>query len=294
MVFDPVQRRCRHAHQGPDSVRPSAVLPGRDLSGHTQGRAQFKLVRDERTEAVIFDRGKLPAKGETMKGIVSLLKLLIVDDDLASLELMSEVFTSLNAEVWPISDSEKALALVNQQRFDGIFLDLSMPSPDGFRLACVIRKSSWNKSTPIVIVTGLEDRQAMQEVFSLGATFFLQKPVDRQKLITLYRTVRGGMLENRRRYVRVPLQTDVTCTAGSRTTNGVSWNLSQGGIQVETGQLQTGETVRLSFRLPVLDKVIDVEGVVVWSKESRQGIQFTKVSARDQESISAFVDAVDK
>jgi CheY-like chemotaxis protein len=40
------------------------------------------------------------------------LKLLVVEDNLASLELMTEVFTSLKAEVRPISDSEKAVAVV--------------------------------------------------------------------------------------------------------------------------------------------------------------------------------------
>lgn len=222
------------------------------------------------------------------------LKLLIVEDDVASLELMTEVFTSLKAEVCPISDSEKAVRLVNQQRFDGIFLDLDMPSPNGFQVAGMIRKSSWNKSTPIVIVTGLESREVMQKTFSLGATFFLQKPVDRRKLSALFRSVRGGMLENRRRHTRVPLQSDVTCTLGTRTLTGVSWNLSQGGIQVETGQLTTGQTVRLVFRLPVSDKAIDVMGLVVWSKETREGIQFTSVSPRDQESIREFVDMVEK
>ena len=77
-----------------------------------------------------------------------------------------------------------------------------MPSPNGFQLARLIRKSSWNKSIPIVIVTGREERQTLQELFSIGATFFLQKPVDRQKLSALFRTVRGGMLENRRRQAR--------------------------------------------------------------------------------------------
>jgi hypothetical protein len=75
---------------------------------------------------------------------------------------------------------------------------------------------------------------------------------------------------------------------------GVSWNLSQGGIQVEIGHLPPTETVRLSFRLPVSDKAIDAVGVVVWSKETRQGIQFTNVSADDREAIGEFVDSVEK
>lgn len=82
------------------------------------------------------------------------LKLLVVEDDSANLELMTEVFTSLKADVCPISDSKKAVGMVNQEKFDGIFLDLEMPDLNGFDLARLIRKSSWNKSTPVVIGTG--------------------------------------------------------------------------------------------------------------------------------------------
>src|ERR1700741_231074 len=177
------------------------------------------------------------------------LKLLIVEDNIASLQLMTEVFTSLRAEGRPISDSEKAVGVVNQEKFDGIFLDLEMPKLNGFELARLIRKSSWNKSTPIVIVTGRDERQTMRDAFALGATFFLQKPVDRQKLSVLFRTVSGGMLENRRKYIRVPLQTEVICLVGSRTIRGVTWNLSQGGMQVEAAGLRVKDTVRASLRL---------------------------------------------
>ena len=62
------------------------------------------------------------------------LKLLVVEDDLASLELMVEVFTSLKAEVHPVSDSEKAVDMINQGKFDGIFLDLEMPNINGYDL----------------------------------------------------------------------------------------------------------------------------------------------------------------
>ena|SRR5438094_195933 len=110
------------------------------------------------------------------------LKLLIVEDDIASLELMAEVFTSLQAEVRPVGDSREAVALIDDQKFDGIFLDLEMPNLHGFELARRIRSSSWNKTTPIVIVTGRDEGQTMQEAFAMGATFFLLKPVDRQKL----------------------------------------------------------------------------------------------------------------
>ena len=222
------------------------------------------------------------------------LKVLVVEDDLANLELMTEVFTSLKAEVRSISDSEKAVGVVNQEKFDGIFLDLEMPNLDGLDLARLIRKSSWNKSTPIIIVTGREERQTMQAAFAIGATFYLQKPVDRHKLGALFRMVSAGMVENRRKYTRAPLHADVTCTVGSRTLRGVSWNLSRGGMQVEVGGLQANDAVRLSFQLPVSAVAVDGAGIVVWANEQRQGIQFTKVSPQCQESIRQFIAEVEK
>jgi len=222
------------------------------------------------------------------------LKLLVVEDNIPSLELMTEVFESLKAEVRPISDSEKAAAVVNQEKFDGIFLDLEMPNLNGFDLARLIRKSTWNKSTPIIIVTGSDDRQAMQDAFAIGVTFFLQKPVDRQKLSVLFRTVSGGMIENRRKYTRTPIQAGVACTVGSRTLRGVSWNLSQGGMQVEVDDLKLKDIVRLSFQLPISGVTIDVAGIVVWGKEKRQGIQFTNVSAQSQQSIRQFMAEVER
>jgi CheY-like chemotaxis protein len=222
------------------------------------------------------------------------LRLLIVEDDLASLELMTEVFTSLKAEVRPVSDSEQAVGMVNQEKFDGIFLDLEMPKLNGFDLARLIRKSPRNKSTPIIIVTGRDERHTMQEAFAIGATFFLQKPVDRQKLSTLFRTAIGGMLENRRRNTRVPLKTEVICTVGSRTIRGTAWNLSEGGMQVEASDLQSKDKVRLFFRFPVSGISIDVIGTVAWVGEKRQGIQFTTLSAEAQRSIREYIAEVEQ
>jgi CheY-like chemotaxis protein len=217
------------------------------------------------------------------------LRLLIVEDDLASLELMEEVFVSLKADVHGINESGKAAELVNKQRFDGIFLDLEMPSMNGFDLARWIRNSSWNRSTPIIIVTGSDDRQTMKQVFASGATFYLQKPVDRQKLSNLFRTVRGTMYENRRRFVRVPLHTEVVCSIDARQLKGVTWNLSQGGMQVDVGPLKAGQVARISFCLPSSGIRIDATASVVWSSEKRQGLKFEHVTSKHEQAIRDFI-----
>jgi CheY-like chemotaxis protein len=221
------------------------------------------------------------------------LKLLVVEDDPSSLELMSEVLESLDAEVRPFSDSQKAAVLVHQEKFDGIFLDLEMPSLNGLALAQEVRTSSRNRSTPIVIVTGRDERDTMNQAFATGATCLLQKPIDKRKLAVLFRAVRGTMVENRRRYARVPLQTEATCTVGSKVAKGRTWNLSQGGIQIEAGHLKAGDKVRINFRLPTSGVTIDTHGTVMWEKEERQGIQFIKLSNAAHEAIRQFISQVE-
>jgi CheY-like chemotaxis protein len=222
------------------------------------------------------------------------LKLLVVEDDAPSSELMGEVLTSLKARVWSANDGQNAASLINRETFDGIFLDLEMPDMHGFDLARNIRQSLWNRSTPIVIVTGHDERSTMQQAFAVGATFFLQKPIDRRRLTTLFRAVRGVMLENRLRHVRVPLRADLTCTHDSTTVPGISWNLSQGGILIEIAcNLKVGDEVRLSFRLPVSGKQIEGFGQVVWVSGNRRGVRFTKMNPQCSGAIKDFIAEVE-
>jgi uncharacterized protein (TIGR02266 family) len=172
---------------------------------------------------------------------------------------------------------------------------MEMPRMHGLELAGCIRKSPSNQTTPIVVVTGSEEKAIMQQAFARGVNFFLQKPIDRRKLSGLYRAARGVFLENHRRYVRVPLRTEVICSDGPRTIRGMSWNLSQGGILIDAGTgLKSGDPVRLSFRLPVSNDQIDAMGTIVWTSETRQGIRFTKLSDPNARALKDFIIEVEQ
>jgi len=121
------------------------------------------------------------------------LRILVVEDDLPSLELIYEVLLSLDVEVFPASDSERALTVAQNEKFDGIFVDLNMPRIDGFRLMKAIRSAGWNQRTPFIVLTGMGDPDTMKRAFAAGATFFLRKPIDRRQLTSLLNTTRGTM-----------------------------------------------------------------------------------------------------
>jgi c-di-GMP-binding flagellar brake protein YcgR len=97
------------------------------------------------------------------------------------------------------------------------------------------------------------------------------------------------MVDNRRRYARVPMQTEVTCSVGSNTARGRTWNLSQGGMQVEVGSLRPGDQTRVAFRLPNSSKEIEAMGTIVWASDTRQGIQFSEITEQNHEAIREFI-----
>ena len=119
------------------------------------------------------------------------MKLLVVEDDPHTLELLHEVLTRLGAEVHAMADSRQAVTLISQEKFDGIFLDLQMPNLDGFELARRVRCSFPNKATPVVVITGSGDKASMERAFQMGTTLFLQKPADRAKLANLLKIISG-------------------------------------------------------------------------------------------------------
>jgi hypothetical protein len=112
---------------------------------------------------------------------------------------------------------------------------------------------------------------------------------DKQKPRYVFRTVSARMLAHRRRYTRVPIRAQVTCIVDSRTMRGVSWNLSQGGMQVQVSDLKPKEGVKLSFRLPVSGVAVDAVGAVAWGDEKRHGIQFTYLGAQSRQSILQYI-----
>src|ERR1700751_1092671 len=98
-----------------------------------------------------------------------------------------------------------------------------------------------------------------------------------------------GMFHEQRASPRVSMRAQVICVANSQTTRGVSWNLSQTGIQVEEGSLKPKETVRLSFRLPDSGVAIEAVGIVSWEHNKRRGIRFIDVGIQSRRSISQYI-----
>ena len=179
------------------------------------------------------------------------LRVLAVDDDPDVLEVFKTVVGALGWEVVAMTDSRAAAQRILQEKFDLVALDLRMPNLDGFELTERVRASNSNRGIPILMFTGFDDIETMRKAFAVGVTFYMPKPLNVQKLRGLFKAARGVMLQERRRYIRLPLRQSVTCHSGGKRFTVRSVDLGQGGILLETScGLVEGDIAEVEFALP--------------------------------------------
>jgi len=122
----------------------------------------------------------MPAKN---KPAVPRHRLLIVDDEESVRLLRARHATKgLKAEVQLAGTCEEALHLAGNYAYDAILRDLMMPGIGGFEVLKAIRAGSANMSTPILIISAMEDLATNDRCLAAGASGFLVKPVEQRAL----------------------------------------------------------------------------------------------------------------
>jgi CheY-like chemotaxis protein len=163
-------------------------------------------------------------------------KILIVDDDPTVCEMIQDVLNSANMETVTHTSSQQAATRLELEKFQAVFLDVNMPSPDGLELARWVRASGLNRTTPIVMITGEDDRTILSRAFQAGASFFLFKPIDRHSMLRLIRVAQGPMQREARRYQRIKVNCKVSIELNQEQLSGLALDLSLGGMFVQASR----------------------------------------------------------
>lgn len=108
--------------------------------------------------------------------------ILICDDsNLARKQVLRSLPDSLSADVQLATNGQEALELLTSQKFDILFLDLTMPILDGLGVLQGIKDNNINIA---VFVISADIQPEMQnKVLGLGAKAFLKKPVKNEVLL---------------------------------------------------------------------------------------------------------------
>jgi len=177
-------------------------------------------------------------------------RILVVDDDPLTGELICEILRSAGMDASFLTSSSEAAERLRREKYHAVFLDMRMPAPDGAELARQIRASRVNASTVIVMITGEQDRTVMGRAFEAGVEFFLFKPVERNKLLRLIRATEGSIERERRRFTRARLRCRVSLESGNERLEATTLDLSLGGALVQSHRaFPSGTLVTVSLEL---------------------------------------------
>ncbi len=120
---------------------------------------------------------------ETLVVAVSGERILLVDDDPGFRLTTGEALKAAGFTVEEASSGEEALKKFNESHPDLVLLDAVMSGIDGFEVCRKLRDNPNNQGIPILMVTDLEDMNAVSQAFESGADGFTSKPLNYTVLV---------------------------------------------------------------------------------------------------------------
>ncbi len=116
-------------------------------------------------------------------------KILIVEDDNESVELLQYFLKPENYSIEVAGDGKQALATFEIYSPDLIILDVMLPEMDGFAVCEAIKKNSDNGYIPIIMLTALKELKDKIKAIESGADDFITKPFDSLELLARVRSL---------------------------------------------------------------------------------------------------------
>lgn len=104
-------------------------------------------------------------------------KLLLIDDDRSTRLALRGIFSEEDIQIEEAADGTKAVVLCRAAMPDVIIIDAMMPGLNGFEATRQIRALENGTDVPILMVTALDDDEAISHAFNSGATDYITKPI---------------------------------------------------------------------------------------------------------------------
>ena len=127
-------------------------------------------------------------------------KILVVDDSLVILKVLSVKLNSAGYTVLTAADGASAISTVRKERPDLILLDVMFPPDvahgggvrwDAFTIMSWIKRIEEAAHTPIIVITSGDPASLKDRCLAAGAAAFFQKPINYDELVATIRRVLG-------------------------------------------------------------------------------------------------------
>lgn len=156
--------------------------------------------------AAVLRRARARTSGDETRSLLATKKILAVDDSPTYLEELGEALREEGYDVISARSGEEAIELLAVQTVDCILLDLLMPGLSGQETCHRIKAAPSVRDVPLIMLTALEDRQAMIQGLSVGADDYISKSSEFEVLKARVRAqIRRKQFEDENRRIREEL-----------------------------------------------------------------------------------------
>jgi hypothetical protein len=225
----------------------------------------------------------LPSASYTRKAAA---RTALVDVKESARPLLVECFRQFGIE--SVVMSSNAAERLRREKFEACVLNLGEGA--GAEAVMEAARSSPSNSRCVIYGLGGNAQEAMRySKYGINAMF--SEPLERPAAVKLVRATHLLVLHEFRRYVRVPVITEVAVKSvdGTRFTAS-SIEISSGGMSLKTSEeLALHTNVEISFALMTLPRVT-VRGVVSWRKPKSYGVRFDAADER-RHSVKKWIDS---
>ncbi|MFA6316094.1 MAG: response regulator [Elusimicrobiota bacterium] len=110
------------------------------------------------------------------------IKVVIAEDEFAVAENLKALMASRGYRVFSAADGVEAVELCRKERPEVLLLDILMPRMGGFDVCRILKSDPATKSIKILMITALDRMGDIETAFQHGASDYLTKPFDQDKL----------------------------------------------------------------------------------------------------------------
>ena len=188
--------------------------------------------------------------------------------DADCIAFLHDCFRQFNVHV--VAMNGNPVELFHKQKFEACVLRLY--DPDVEEILSTVRGSASNRR--MVIYGIARNTQEALRHSSYGINVVLDEPLERQSVLKAVRATHLLVVHELRRYVRIPVVTEVSIDTGARSLTAITMEVSAGGMSVRCqSPLPSVETVRIAFTLPGTKKIA-LRAHVCWSRPNEHSYGF--------------------
>src|SRR5260370_4929614 len=219
------------------------------------------------------------------------LQALLVSTDDSAADVLARILPAFGSALDGSSNTETAIARIEQQKFDALLLDFG----DATTADCVLQEARRIGSGQLPLTVALvADGARVRDILTGGAHFVLHKPLSEKVARAGLRAVVALLSRERRRAFRVPVQLPVELTLqDTRKVEGILLDLSETGMEVLTAESELRGDL-LGFRFQLREGTLQIEGhgQVAWANPNGQtGVHFLNLPEDMSVALKNWVQA---